>query len=162
MPNAFASINADATLLDVTIVLSHPRNKIEPIDHLLGLVHTEEGSYSRLRCLVYDRSELLLHDVAACVQGDVIDELALAGYRKTGARLLQLLRTPGTSKGRGQIPGYVNLRILEWLSPAAVVFTTGADELVYDLIELNRMTEQLEQLTLHEISGHTYLRFIRC
>lgn len=141
---------------------THPRNRVEPIENVLGLVHTEKGSFPRLRCLVYDRSELLLHEIACSLGDELIDDVAMAGYAKTGTRLLQLLREPGSSKGRGQIPGYVNLQVLEWLSPAAVVFTTGADELVYDLVQLTGMTEQLEQLTLHETNGHPYLRFIRC
>lgn len=133
----------------------HPRCRIPRLLCGLPAVPTVKGWLRPERALVYDHPQLLLHHAAATHPGAVISEAQLAGFCKTAQRLLAIL----------QSHGWATLQPLEFPQPEQIVFSLGSnrrDALLYDLVTLRGQLQQIESLSLHTLTGATYLVFSRC
>jgi hypothetical protein len=132
--------------------VNHPRCRIPPLRPHSDWIASEKGLLRPERALAYNLDSLLLHGPAATRPGHCFSAAELAGYSKTSKRLLALLRP---------FP-WVDLQPLEWINPEELLFCSGENRLLYDLVQLWELLEQAETLKLHTLNTSTYLAFRRC
>ena len=130
----------------------HPCCRIGVLEADAPWIDSDKGLLRPERALAYNREQLLLHGPAATRPGHRFTAAELAGYSKTAARILTIT---------GRFP-WAPLEPLEWLTPQELLFTTGEDALLYDLVILWQLLEQIETLELHTLNASTYLAFRRC
>lgn len=115
-------------------------------------VLTERGWLRPERAICYSNPTLLFHDVFCSRPGDLLSLAELAGYEKTGRRLLAIASSQRWS----------TIEPLEWLNPETLAFSTGEDIRFHRAINGGGALEQAETLERAAAGADHYLIFQRC